>query len=29
VDCVCSARDESCLFDSECCSNRCHRGNCK
>jgi hypothetical protein len=29
VDCVCSARDESCLLDSECCSNRCHRGNCK
>ncbi|UCD30429.1 MAG: S8 family serine peptidase [Planctomycetota bacterium] len=28
-DCVCLQRDEPCLLDSECCSNRCHRGKCK
>jgi hypothetical protein len=27
--CVCLARGETCTLDSECCSNRCHRGACK
>jgi hypothetical protein len=25
----CGLRGESCSVDGECCSNRCHRGNCK
>ena len=27
--CTCLARGEICTEDSECCSNRCHRGTCK
>ena len=27
--CACLARGEPCTLDSECCSNRCHRGACK
>jgi chitodextrinase len=28
-DCKCLPRREPCSSDSDCCSNRCHRGTCK
>ena len=28
-DCACLPKGEPCTFDSECCSNWCHRGACK
>jgi hypothetical protein len=28
-DCNCLPRGDACTLDSECCSNRCHRGSCK
>ncbi|HUU84317.1 MAG TPA: C25 family cysteine peptidase [Phycisphaerae bacterium] len=28
-DCACVPKGDPCTLDSECCSNRCHRGYCK